>query len=617
MIKAKGWLQDRLERDLRYGFVGHLDELVPELILEDDIYGKDRLTLDTKSKDLGAKADSGDWEVQFLWWNSETQSNWWDGLVRTAFIMEDEEYLEKVNDYVANKLSTQDKDGYLGIYGEDLRYNFSGENGELWAQTSLFRSLLGYYKYTQNQEVLDAVIKAVELTMQSYNIGGVNPFDYAEGFAGVSHGLMFVDILEILSSITSDKKYIQYAKWLYDCHSAANVSEKDCQEHNINDDEYLFTGHGVHTYEHIRVLVTLAYGLEEDNKYKRLLDKLLDKLPNYITPSGAPIGDEWIRGCYANATETGYEYCSIHELLHTYTLLLTKTQDPKWADKIEWLFINAAQGSRHSMASRISYLNCDNIYNLTGDKDPLSEDKTQTRYRYSPVHKEAAVCCVPNAGRITPYYVENMWHQQDDVLTLFLLGECVFETEIKGTKVVIEVEGCYQEGSECMSLEIKAERPIEFTLKIRKPKWAEKMCINDDGKENFYVEGDFAILKKEWLNQQCNIEFEWTPKFEQDLNGEYYVTKGPLLYALPIEHEEKVTKVFEDTSFREINYASKHRRSECFKIFDVMKEYKFTTMELHDKSYKSLVLTYYEKNKENVVVLDPFKETILRRTTFN
>ena len=42
-ITPNGWIADRIRFDLG-GFVGHLDSLVPDLIINDDIYGKDRLT---------------------------------------------------------------------------------------------------------------------------------------------------------------------------------------------------------------------------------------------------------------------------------------------------------------------------------------------------------------------------------------------------------------------------------------------------------------------------------------------------------------------------------------------------------------------------------------------
>ncbi|HMX76514.1 MAG TPA: hypothetical protein PKE35_19825, partial [Anaerolineales bacterium] len=41
-IKPFGWLRTQMSHDLEHGFVGCLDELVPALIQNDDIYGADR-----------------------------------------------------------------------------------------------------------------------------------------------------------------------------------------------------------------------------------------------------------------------------------------------------------------------------------------------------------------------------------------------------------------------------------------------------------------------------------------------------------------------------------------------------------------------------------------------
>ena len=94
-VRPAGWMRAQMLRDLEDGFTGHLDELVPGLIREDDIYGADRLTLKNRSKDLGVVAVEKEWAVQFLWWNSETQSNWRDGLLRSALLLsEDKRFYE-------------------------------------------------------------------------------------------------------------------------------------------------------------------------------------------------------------------------------------------------------------------------------------------------------------------------------------------------------------------------------------------------------------------------------------------------------------------------------------------------------------------------------------------
>ncbi|HNR80767.1 MAG TPA: hypothetical protein PKG85_10965, partial [Mesotoga infera] len=72
-IVPRGWLFEEATRNLK-GLVGELDDLVPGIIRDDEIYGRNRLTGAVKSKDLGTVAQDQEWEVQYLWWNSESQS---------------------------------------------------------------------------------------------------------------------------------------------------------------------------------------------------------------------------------------------------------------------------------------------------------------------------------------------------------------------------------------------------------------------------------------------------------------------------------------------------------------------------------------------------------------
>ena len=155
-IKPTGWLKEQMQKDMA-GFVGNLDRIVPDLI-NDPIYSTGRLHKNSKAKDLGnLKEGDADGDDQYKWWNSETQSNWWDGYLRNAFLLDDKKDIEKVKNYIERILTTQDEDGYLGIYDKELRYKFNSENGELWSKATLYRGLLAYYEYTKDEKVFKAV----------------------------------------------------------------------------------------------------------------------------------------------------------------------------------------------------------------------------------------------------------------------------------------------------------------------------------------------------------------------------------------------------------------------------------------------------------------------------
>lgn len=118
------------------------------------------------------------------------------------------------------------------------------------------------------------------------------------------------------------------------------------------DNTLALNAHGVHTYEHLRTVAT-SYYASGNPRLKLALEDFLKKISSCITPSGAPIGDEFIGGRKADALNTGYEYCSWEELLQSYTSLLAKTGDAAYGDKTEQLFFNAAQGARHPTGSSI------------------------------------------------------------------------------------------------------------------------------------------------------------------------------------------------------------------------------------------------------------------------
>ena len=545
-VRPEGWLKTQIRENLD-GFTGHLDSLVPDLILKDDIYGRDRLTPKVKSKDVGAVADGGDWQVQFLWWNSETQSNWRDGYLRSALLLRDSVHLRRLRAYVDRILATQDADGYLGIYAPALRYQFDNENGELWAQATLFRGLLAWYEATGEQRVLKAVERAVALTMKRWPAASAHPFRSVNpNVGGLSHGLMFTDVLESLYRLTGRGAYRDYALFLYRDFSAATINE-DAQYQKLLNASLPLKGHGVHTYEHLRS-VAAAYYASGNPALRAALDGFLQKIARCTVPSGGPIGDEWIGGGTADATKRGYEYCSLQELQHSYSELLLKSGGSRWGDEVERIFFNAAQGARHPRESSIAYLKTDDAYAMTGGVNGDTSGK-QVRYKYSPVHQDAAVCCVPNAGRVAPYFVQYMWAQDGEGLVAALLGPATVHTSWKGAPLTIRTQTEYPYNYK-FTYTVEGARP-GFVLKIRRPAWAKSVKLNVP-----YTEADgYLVVHRAWKrSEQLELELEPEAAVATDGKGAHYFTWGPLVLAHPLAADSSVTKTFPLPGFRDLHY---------------------------------------------------------------
>lgn len=616
-IIPKGWMAAQMKGDIKDGFVANLDQLVPDLIIEDDIYGADRLTKKIKKKDVGAITnDHGEWEVQFLWWNSETQSNWWDGYIRNAILTQDKNALEKVEQYVSNKLATQDEDGYMGVYAPDLRYKHITENGELWAQSSLFRGLLAYYEYSKDAKVLNAIESAVQRTMTAYPINASQPFNIEKPYAGVGHGLTFVDVLSRLYQLTEKKEYIDYAMFLFEDYNNYDLSEVDIQTKNLLNPEYRFVGHGVHTYEHLRALTLVAKNSTNET-YTKALKAYLERLEKVTTPSGAPIGDEWVFGRTANADNTGYEYCSIHELLDSYALLLELTGESKWADKMEWLLFNAGQGSRHPDGKSIAYCKTDNSYFMEGalEKENIGKDN-HNRYKYSPAHQDVAVCCVPNAGRIYPYYVNSMWRKTDVGLQLNLFGASEIATSINGHSVKIIQETNYPFDFN-IQLKVETDSPENFQIAIRKPQWAKSFKAISEAKQT--EKNQYILLDKKWQSGDViTVVFEAELIVSSDLQNDKFISYGPIVFGLPIEAKEVIKKDYGFNDFYDLEYHSGATLENKWKLpqnISSLEIIKNDESNLWDR-FQIKTMAVNSENLSKQVTLRPMGNLILRQVTF-
>jgi len=601
-VLPTGWIKDQIQSNLD-GFTGHLDSLVPDLILKDDIYGKNRLSRNDKTKDVGAITGNGELQAQFLWWNSETQSNWRDGYIRSAILTGDQDHLLKAKDYVQGMLMKQEPDGYLGIYDKDLRYSFDNENGELWAKTTALRGLLAWYEFVRNFTVLKDIEAAVRNVMKNYPVNASHPFHSVNPDAGgLTHGLVFTDVLEELWRITGKTEYRDYCIFLYKDFSEQVLNE-DAQYSKLADTLLSLKGHGVHTYEHLRAVAAACYA-SGSPELKKALQNFIKKIIPEINPSGGPSGDEWIAGHAADATNHGYEYCSIHELMNSFTDLLAKTGDAGFGDLAEKIFFNAAQGARNPVESSIAYLKTDNSCSMLGGLNGDTTVKTQTRYKYSPVHQDVAVCCVPNAGRIAPYYVQNMWMKDEQGIIAALLGPSEVETEFKGKQVKIEEKTAYPYENTIVFMVTTFD--TEFDLKIRKPAWADKIRVS----EVYTEDKGYIIIHKQWKDEQdVTLTFYPEVKTRQDNKGDYYFTYGALVLARRIESIGQQTKTYPLQGFRDMHY----------------KPLSFNTLEFANQKViqkridrLEFITSMYNRTSEKneTVLLFPVGQTILRQVTF-
>ncbi len=517
-VKPRGWILEQMRRDLRDGFAGHLDELSHEAA--SDIFATNR--------NRPGKPNSGNAEA-IAWWNGETEGNWRCGHIMLACLTGEPAALAKAKAYVDHILAAQDADGYLGIFSPELRYK---GNGDLWAQTCLFRGLLAYADATGDQKVWAAVKRATDRTITGY--ADCERIKYSQ------HDAMFTAILEPLYVKTGDKKYLDFGLRLYrEYPGMKEFFETPAIKHTdgtVTLNPCLSSAHGATVTESMRLPLWfwLATG---DEQYRRVGKSAVDAMDSCLMPSGALVSDELVNSP-PRPWAVGYEYCTILERELTLLSAVQKFGAAKYADAAEHLWINAGQGSRTPDGTAVVYCSPENRLSVN--------DEIGRRQRFSPTHQQTAVCCNPNATRVAAYYIANSWLRPsgaEPAIAAMLYGPSELATDIAGTAVAIEEITLFPYAGD-VELTVSPAKPADFCLWLRNPSWSSNTRVVSPGAEIRLVNGFWQVRKQWQAGDKLTIRFEQAIREVPAINGELALQYGPLLYVLPVPGTARTVKTY-------------------------------------------------------------------------
>jgi len=93
---------------------------------------------------------------------------------------------------------------------------------------------------------------------------------------------------------------------------------------------------------------------------------------------------------------------------------------------------------------------------------------------------------------------------------------------------------------------INPEKKKQFTLAIRNPYWSRNTQVKSIGAIIKQADG-YIYVSKEWrAGDICEVEFEPNIEAQKTQSNEFYFTRGPLIYSLPIPDVRQVTKEFKN-----------------------------------------------------------------------
>ena len=605
-VMPSGWIREQMHKDINEGYYGKYDK-VNYTVTHNLFVNKNRVS-------------SKQYDGMKCWWSGEHEAYWKDGVLRMAFLTEDENYKKRAIQWLDDILKHCDTDDYIGIYksGESAnsRYRHEGENGELWTQSRMMQALIAGYEFTGDERYFEALKKAVDLTISKYPASYFKTKKQAGG--GVSHGIGFFDTLYYMYFKTMDQKYADFAVFLYKDFNESSVRDYDLKTEDLLGTEG-FIKHGAHISEGFHMPFFIA-SLTNDQTQKTAASRALEKLKFHLTPSGAMTCAEDVKD-RTGTSETGYEYCGITEMIPSFNKVIALTGNIEVADLAETMALNAGQGARMPVLKALSYVSFDN-------RIEIDENENYQRHAYSAYH-DAAACCTLNGGRLMPYYVEGMWMRDAarEGLTAMLYGPCSVHTIVNDTAVEIIEETTYPFANDLV-LKVNPEKPVRFALSFRVPESAEDISVDGISKAEIARNGRLLTIDRTWKagdSFRLNMKFSVT-KLQQHIDGkrtpEYYLKRGPLVYALKIPAKFTELENLNNSDFFRYKVEAENRIGWDYKMgsqseFKLVKNSEGDILHPWASSPVSLKGIMVDRNGKDVEVnFVPQGNTVLRRVTF-
>ncbi len=498
-VKPKGWLKDNLLRQ-KNGLTGNLDKI--GFPFKSVSWATSDIDTTTQNENPG-------------WWAYEQTAYLLDGIIRCGSLLKDDELLNKAKisfDYVLNNA---DKDGYLGP--KFLRkINESGYNR--WPHVVFFRALFAEFSRTNNQEILNAIIK--------HYMGC--PVDYSN-----QRDILNLEILLLAYIYCGNKELLNMAIKNYDEYNK-KCDDDYCVKAFLSDKPIY--GHGV-SFNEFAKLGVMLYICTGDEEYLKPVFKAYEKVDKYhMLPSGLHCCNEYLLD---NDHMQTHEMCDVTDYTWTLGYLLMATGDGIWADKIEKCIFNAGFGAVDDNFKSIQYLSGLNQVICTDSSNHSDYFKGYNWMSYRPLPD--VECCPANSTRFLPNYCARMYMQKDNQIFANLYGPNETEFNIDGSNFKICQQTAYPfEDKIIFKFETTKEESFAFNLRI--PQWCKNpsITLNRQNLDFNTIKGYAKIDGKFNNGDIIELTLPSDIEFLNHIGGGSYIQKGPLVYSLAIDAKEEL-----------------------------------------------------------------------------
>jgi hypothetical protein len=460
-------------------------------------------------------------------WSGEFAGKYLTGGVQVLRLSGDRELKEALAKFVARLVKLQDADGYLGPFPKDCRLtgkapNVGGETWDAWGHYHAMLGLLLWHEDTQDPKALECAVKIGDLLCRKFLKSGRKLASI--GSSEVNHAP--VHALALLHRRTRTAKYLDLAKQIVE----------EFQEKGAGD--YVRTalagkeffqgpkprGQSLHAVQGLAEL----YLLNGDAAARKAFEQIWWSICRYdrhntggFASGERPKGDPYDKDAIETCCTVAWVALSVD--------MLRLTGDSIVADELELSTLNAVAGSMSRTGAWCTYNTP-----MDGRRIRSTDD---VAFQKRPGSEEVN-CCSANAPR--GYGMIGDWAlmRVGKGLALNWYGPSTMVASAGDAKVLLKQETDYPRGGK-ISLEVSPERPAEFTLRLRIPRWSASASVKVNGEAVEAKPGTYAAIERTWTaGDKVEIELDLSLHYwagERELAGRTSVYRGPIL----LVHESK------------------------------------------------------------------------------
>jgi DUF1680 family protein len=502
-VCAKSWLKHQLELQ-RDGLTGHAEELYGDI-------GKSDWISDTKRGD------------QFAW---ERGPYYAKGLIALAYVLDDQGLKDKARKWIDRVIESQREDG-----------DFGPKPNNWWANMIVLHYLRDYEEATGDERVpafLEKYFRFQLKTLPTHTL--FNDSKWAKARGG--------DNLEIVLWMYNRTG----EKWLMDL--ARLLVEQTNQWHRYYADGQGDCAYPEHIVNVMQGLKTppLMYLVSGDTAHK-------EGFANALKPDGWLMQrcgriDGMVSGTEPltdRSSTQGTEFCAIVERILSDTVAIKILGDAGIGDQLEWIAYNALPAAFSPDLKGLRYYSLPNQPKCTNEKLGFKDNGTKEN-SICPSPNSGYGCCRSNIHFGWPKFVHNMWMATaDHGLAAAAYGPNTVTAKVgaQATPVTIDQTTDYPFHTD-VTLKVTAAKPVRFPLELRIPGWCKEPSVAVNGKPEPRVKpGTFHRIDRQWSEGDVvQLSFPMEVRTSRWINDSIAMTRGPLVFSLLMEGDQKSTRSF-------------------------------------------------------------------------